>query len=163
MRTGRGRGSGMRGCRAAVRGGCDIPGPGRSPIHHSAWAIRPISPTRPQDRWCRADRQTVEFGTVSDRASGDREVTRKLVALVLGGLLLVGVTACMSTEESSVFLRINDLRAKSGQPALLPDSELVAKAQAQSAAMAAQGRLFHSTLRDGVTGNPRRMGRSEEG
>jgi uncharacterized protein YkwD len=100
----------------------------------------------------------VEFGTVSDRASGDREVTRKLVALVLGGLLLVGVTACMSTEESSVFLRINDLRAKSGQPALLPDSELVAKAQAQSAAMAAQGRLFHSTLRDGVTGNPRRMG-----
>ena len=64
----------------------------------------------------------------------------------------------MSTEESSVFLRINDLRAKSGQPALLPDSELVAKAQAQSAAMAAQGRLFHSTLRDGVSGNPRRMG-----
>ncbi len=101
----------------------------------------------------------MEFGTVSDRASGGRRaVTRKLVGLVLGGLLLLGLTACMSTEESSVFLRINDLRAKSGQPALLPDSELVAKAQAQSAAMAAQGTLFHSTLRDGVSGNPRRMG-----
>jgi uncharacterized protein YkwD len=85
-------------------------------------------------------------------------VTRKLIALLVGGLLALGLTACMSTEESSVFLRINDVRAQNGQPALLPDGELVAKAQAHSAEMAAQGSLFHTTLRDGISGNPRRMG-----
>lgn len=71
---------------------------------------------------------------------------------------MLSLTACMSTEESSVFLRINDERAKVGQPALIPDSELVAKAQAHSQEMAGQGTLYHTTLRDGITGNPRRMG-----
>jgi uncharacterized protein YkwD len=85
-------------------------------------------------------------------------VTRKILALVGAGLLVVGLSACMTTEETGVFTRLNAVRAQSGQPALLPDAELVAKAQAQSRAMAGQGGLFHSTLRDGVTGAPRRMG-----
>ena len=85
-------------------------------------------------------------------------MTRKLIAVLVGGLLVLGLTACMSTEESSVFLRLNDVRAQNGQPALLPDGELVAKAQAHSADMAAQGKLFHTTLRDGISGNPPRMG-----
>jgi uncharacterized protein YkwD len=85
-------------------------------------------------------------------------VTRKLVTVLSGALLVLSLTACMSTEESSVFNRINDERAKAGQPALIPDSELVAKAQAHSQAMATQGTLFHTTLRDGVTGNPHKMG-----
>jgi len=85
-------------------------------------------------------------------------VTRKLVTLLSGALVGLSLTACMSTVESSVFNRINDERAKAGQPALIPDSELVAKAQTQSQAMATQGSLFHTTLRDGVTGNPHKMG-----
>jgi uncharacterized protein YkwD len=85
-------------------------------------------------------------------------VTRKILALVGAGLLVVGLSACMTTEETGVFTRLNAVRVQSGQPALLPDAELVAKAQAQSRAMAGQGGLFHSTLRDGVTGAPRRMG-----
>jgi uncharacterized protein YkwD len=101
----------------------------------------------------------VEFERVPVRVpSGRRPVTRKLVALLAGGLLVLALTACMSTEESSVFMRVNDLRAQNGQAALLPDSELVAKAQAHSQQMATQSQLFHSTLRDGVSGNPRRMG-----
>ncbi len=101
----------------------------------------------------------MEFEGVPVRVpTGRRPVTRKLVALVAGGLLVLALTACMSTDESSVFMRINDLRAQNGLPALLPDSELVAKAQAHSQLMATQQQLFHSTLRDGVSGNPRRMG-----
>ena len=61
-------------------------------------------------------------------------MTRKILALVGAGLLVVGLSACMTTEETGVFT------------------------QAQSRAMAGQGNLFHSTLRDGVTGAPRRMG-----
>jgi uncharacterized protein YkwD len=85
-------------------------------------------------------------------------VTRKIAALLGAGLLIVGLSACMTTEETGVFLRLNALRAASGQPALLPDNELVAKAQAQSQLMAGQGTLSHSTLREGVTGGPRKMG-----
>jgi uncharacterized protein YkwD len=85
-------------------------------------------------------------------------VTRKILALLGAGLLIIGLSACMTTDEVGVFTRLNALRAQSGQPALLPDEELVAKAQAQSQVMAGQGTLFHSTLRDGVTGAPRRMG-----
>ena len=85
-------------------------------------------------------------------------MTRKLITLLSGALLVLSLTACMSTEESSVFNRINDERAKAGQPPLIPDSELVAKAQAHSQAMATQSNLFHTTLRDGVTGSPHKMG-----
>jgi uncharacterized protein YkwD len=85
-------------------------------------------------------------------------VTRKILALLGAGLLIVGLSACMTTEETAVFVRLNALRAAAGQAALVPDGELVAKAQAQSQAMAGQGTLFHSTLRDGVTGGPRKMG-----
>ncbi len=153
------------GSMATLRGGWDIPGGGgvrpRNPqgIHHSAWANRPISPDGPQDQRPRADRQNVESAAAPVRVTGGRRsVTRKLVALLAGGLLVLALTGCMSTEESSVFLRINDLRAQSGQPALLPDGELVAKAQAHSQEMAASGTLFHTTLRDGITGSPRKMG-----
>ena len=85
-------------------------------------------------------------------------MTRKLITLLTGAVLVLSLTACMSTEESSVFNRINDERAKVGQPPLIPDSELVAKAQAHSQEMATQGNLYHTTLRDGITGNPHRMG-----
>ena len=150
----------MREARPTLGGGCDIPSPGKfRSIHHRVWAFRPISLNGPQDPRPRADRQNVEFGSASVRVLGGRRaVTHRLIALLAGGLLVLGLTACMSTEESSVFLRINDLRAQNAQPALLPDSELVAKAQAHSAEMAAQVRLFHTELRDGISGSPRRMG-----
>jgi len=89
---------------------------------------------------------------------GRRPVTHKLLALVAATVLVLTLTSCMSTEESSVFLRINDVRAQNNQPQLLPDGELIAKAQAHAQEMAGQGQLFHSSLRDGVTGNPRKMG-----
>lgn len=71
---------------------------------------------------------------------------------------MVGLSACLTPEEASVFDRLNALRAQNGQPALFVDNELVAKAQAHSVDMAEGQQLFHSTLRDGVTGSPRKMG-----
>jgi uncharacterized protein YkwD len=85
-------------------------------------------------------------------------VSRKIGALLGVGLVLVVLSGCMTTEETGFFVRLNALRAAAGQPALLPDQELIGKAQAQSQAMAGQGQLFHSTLREGVTGSPRKLG-----
>lgn len=85
-------------------------------------------------------------------------MVRKVITLCAGILLLVTVTSCLSAEETTVFERLNQLRAQNGQPALFADSELVAKAQNHSQDMAAGGQLFHSSLRADVTGNPRKMG-----
>ena len=77
------------------------------------WANRPISSDGPQDLARRADRHSVQAGADSSRGLGGRRpVTRKLIALVTGAVLVLSLTACMSTEESSVFNRINDERAK---------------------------------------------------
>jgi hypothetical protein len=127
-------------------------------IPQQDWADRPFCPDVPQAGRGRADREVVEFAAVLVRPRRAGPVTRKILALLGAGLLIVGLSACMTTEEAAVFTRLNAVRAQAGQPALLPDEELVAKAQAQSQVMAGQGTLFHSTLRDGVTGAPRRMG-----
>src|SRR5215831_14305944 len=102
-----------------LRGGWDILGPGTSPgIHHSEWANRPVSRDGPQDLARRADGHNVLQRAVSSRGPGRLlPVTRKLAALVAGALLVLSLTACMSTEEQSVVGRINALRASVGQPA----------------------------------------------
>src|SRR5262249_61448102 len=97
-----------------LRGGWDIPGEapgaGTSPrIHHSEWANRPISPDGPQDLATRADRHKVQRTVSSRGLGGRRPVSRKLIALLAGALLVLSLTACMSTEEQSVVGRINAL------------------------------------------------------
>jgi uncharacterized protein YkwD len=66
-------------------------------------------------------------------------------------LAVAFLAGCLSPEEQSFLDRANQLRASSGVPALQAHPNLNAKAQDWAAHMAATGRLYHSTLGDGVT------------
>jgi uncharacterized protein YkwD len=61
-------------------------------------------------------------------------------------------------EEAAFVANINQLRASRGLPALEVHRELVAKAQAWAQTMAAGGRIWHSTLSDGLTANWQKLG-----
>lgn len=85
--------------------------------------------------------------------------------VVLGVILALGVSlfpaaaqAGTVSDEAAFVARINDLRAAKGLPALQVNANLVAKARAWSAEMAAAGRIWHSTLSDGVTENWKKLG-----
>ena len=71
------------------------------------------------------------------------------VLLALGMALLAG---CMSPEEQSFVDRANQLRAEVGAAPLAPNDILTVKAQAWAQRMADDGKLSHSTLREGVAG-----------
>src|SRR2546423_3652061 len=85
--------------------------------------------------------------------------------VVFGLILALGVTmfpagahADTVSDEASFVAKINDLRAGSGLPALRVNDNLVAKARAWSAGMAAAGRIWHSTLSDGITEDWKKLG-----
>jgi hypothetical protein len=63
-----------------------------------------------------------------------------------------------TSDEAAFVAKINDLRAGKGLPPLQVNANLVAKARDWSAGMAAAGRIWHSTLSDGVTENWRKLG-----
>ena len=73
---------------------------------------------------------------------------RKLAVLALASLALLGL-AC-SPEEQASWTAINDFRHAHGVPQLAWDEAAHAKAKAWSAKMAADGRLSHSRLSDGL-------------
>ena len=81
-----------------------------------------------------------------------RRTSRVLLALigvVLTGLLL---SACNAGEESQDLALVNQVRAANGQPALVRNATLDAKARAQAVRMARSGRIYHSrNLAGGVT------------
>jgi hypothetical protein len=85
--------------------------------------------------------------------------------LVFGLILALGVSffpaaahADTVSDEATFVAKINDLRASKGLAPLQANANLVAKARAWSAGMADAGRIWHSTLSDGVTEDWRKLG-----
>jgi hypothetical protein len=86
--------------------------------------------------------------------------------LVLGLILALGVTlipmaaaqADTVSDEAAFVAKINDLRASKGLPALRVHENLVGKARAWAAGMAAAGKIWHSTLSDGITADWKKLG-----
>ena len=86
--------------------------------------------------------------------------------LVVGLILALGVlsvfpavaNADTASDEATFVAKINALRASKGLPELQVNANLVAKARAWSAGMAAAGKIWHSTLSDGVTEDWRKLG-----
>jgi len=87
---------------------------------------------------------------------------RKLVfglILALGvSLFPAGAHADTVSDEASFVAKINDLRASKGLPALEVNANLVAKARLWAAGMAVAGRIWHSTLPDGITEDWKKLG-----
>src|SRR5687768_10092751 len=86
--------------------------------------------------------------------------------LVLGVILALGVTlipmaaaqADPVSDEAAFVAKINGLRASKGLPALQVHENLVTKARAWAAVMAAAGKIWHSTLSDGITADWKKLG-----
>ena len=85
--------------------------------------------------------------------------------LLYGLILVIGVSlfpaaaqADTVSDEAALVAKINDLRAGTGLPALQVNENLVAKARAWSAEMASAGRIWHSTLSDGITEDWKKLG-----
>ncbi|HET9770456.1 MAG TPA: CAP domain-containing protein [Acidimicrobiia bacterium] len=87
---------------------------------------------------------------------------RKLVfGLILAlGVVLVPLAAQADTvsDEAAFVTKINQLRASKGLPALVVHENLVAKARSWAAGMAAAGKIWHSTLSDGITADWKKLG-----
>jgi len=62
------------------------------------------------------------------------------------------------SDEAAFVVKINELRAGKGLAPLQVNANLVEKARAWSAGMAAAGKIWHSTLSDGVTENWKKLG-----
>src|SRR5687768_8926149 len=62
------------------------------------------------------------------------------------------------SDEAAFVVKINELRAGKGLAPLQVNANLVDKARAWSAGMAAAGKIWHSTLSDGVTENWKKLG-----
>jgi hypothetical protein len=84
---------------------------------------------------------------------------------VFGLILALGVSmfpagahADTVSDEASFVAKINDLRASKGLPALQVNDNLVAKARGWAAGMAAAGRIWHSTLSDGIAADWQKLG-----
>src|SRR5438552_5288721 len=85
--------------------------------------------------------------------------------LALGLVLAIGVAffpagaqADTLSDEAAFVAKINDLRATKGLAGLQVNANLVAKARAWAAGMAAAGRIWHSTLSDGITADWQKLG-----
>jgi cysteine-rich secretory family protein len=86
--------------------------------------------------------------------------------LVVGLILAFAVTALYPTsaqadtvsDEAAFVAKINELRAGKGLAPLQVNANLVAKARAWSVGMATAGKIWHSTLSDGVTEDWKKLG-----
>jgi hypothetical protein len=63
-----------------------------------------------------------------------------------------------TSDEAAFVAKINNLRAGKGLAALQVNANLVEKARAWSAGMADAGRIWHSTLSDGITEDWKKLG-----
>ena len=73
-----------------------------------------------------------------------------LAALVVIAALILG--ACMNPQQQEAFDHVNASRGAAGLPALAHDAQAQTKAQAWAERLAAEGKLYHSNLADGMTG-----------
>ena len=87
--------------------------------------------------------------------------------LVCGLILAFAVSALYSpapahadtvSDEAAFVAKINELRASKGLAPLQVNANLVAKARLWSAGMAAAGKIWHSSLSEGVTENWKKLG-----
>jgi hypothetical protein len=62
------------------------------------------------------------------------------------------------SDEAAFVAKVNELRAGKGLAPLQVNANLVAKARTWSAGMAAAGKIWHSTLSDGVTEDWKKLG-----
>ncbi|MGH9036270.1 MAG: CAP domain-containing protein, partial [Acidimicrobiia bacterium] len=87
---------------------------------------------------------------------------RKLFAALALAVTVVTLPTAASADtvgdEAAFVARINELRASKGVPGLEVHPNLVDKARAWSATMASAGRIWHSTLSDGITVDWRKLG-----
>jgi len=84
--------------------------------------------------------------------------TAVALAATLAVALPTAAAADTASDEASFVTRINDLRASKGLPDLAVHPNLVDKARAWAATMGAAGRIWHSTLSDGITADWRKLG-----
>jgi hypothetical protein len=87
-----------------------------------------------------------------------RKVVFGLILALGVALFPAGAHADTVTDEASFVAKINVLRTGKGLPALQVNDNLVAKARAWAAGMAAAGRIWHSTLSDGITADWQKLG-----
>jgi hypothetical protein len=87
-----------------------------------------------------------------------RKVVFGLIVALGVSLFPAGAHADTVSDEASFVAKINDLRVGKGLPALQVNDNLVAKARGWAAGMAAAGRIWHSTLSDGITADWQKLG-----
>ena len=81
-----------------------------------------------------------------------------LLALGVAVLPMAAAQADPVSDEAAFVAKINQLRAGKGLPALNVHENLVAKARTWAAGMADAGRIWHSTLSDGITADWQKLG-----
>jgi hypothetical protein len=81
-----------------------------------------------------------------------------MLALGVALLPMAAAQADPVSDEAAFVAKINQLRAGKGLPALQVNENLVAKARTWAAGMAAAGRIWHSTLSDGITADWKKLG-----
>ena len=81
-----------------------------------------------------------------------------LLALGVAVLPMPAAQADPAGDEAAFVAKINQVRAGKGLPALNVHENLVAKARTWAAGMASAGRIWHSTLSDGITADWQKLG-----
>jgi cysteine-rich secretory family protein len=81
-----------------------------------------------------------------------------ILAFAVTTLYPAAAQADSAGDEAAFVAKINELRASKGLGPLQVNANLVAKARAWSAGMAGAGRIWHSTLSDGVTEDWKKLG-----
>ncbi len=87
-----------------------------------------------------------------------RKVVFGLILAFGVSMFPAGAQADTVSDEASFVAKINDLRVSKGLPILVVNDNLVAKARSWAAGMAAAGRIWHSTLSDGITADWQKLG-----
>jgi hypothetical protein len=81
-----------------------------------------------------------------------------ILAFALSSLFPAAAQADTVSDELAFVAKINGLRGSLGLAPLQVNANLTAKARAWSAGMAAAGRIWHSTLSDGITEDWKKLG-----
>jgi hypothetical protein len=81
-----------------------------------------------------------------------------ILAVAVSSLFPAPAQADSAGDEASFVAKINELRGSKGLAPLQVNANLAAKARAWSTGMAAAGRIWHSTLSDGITEDWRKLG-----
>jgi hypothetical protein len=81
-----------------------------------------------------------------------------ILAFAVSSLFPAAAQADTVSDEAAFVAKINELRGSLGVAPLQVNANLTAKARTWSAGMAAAGRIWHSTLSDGITEDWKKLG-----